>query len=174
MKLRPRAEAMCFKDNKVLCHWKHGYVCFPGGGVDVNESPVKAAKREFMEEADRVLMNCTVAHEPTTQIWPEGYSKKEKWAKGFEGGLTFWMTGTTFDNPTHANASQRHADYEADFAWQPISEVLSHLKAEADGKWADDVQVRRSILETHLKMHAPYKAAWPNGLRLSNSLLGVA
>lgn len=166
MRLRPRAEALCFKDNSVFCHWKNGYVCFPGGGVDPNESPVKAAKREFMEEADRVLMNCTVAHEPTSQVWPEGYSKKEKWSRGYDGGLTFWMTGTTFDTPVHATASLRHPDYEEGFSFKPIREVLEKLKKEEEGPWADDVKVRRTILETHLKMNAPYKAAEAPSLRL--------
>lgn len=173
MKLRPRAEALCFKGNKVLCHWARGYVCFPGGGVEVNESPVAGAKREFMEEADRVLMNVTVANEPTTQIWPDGYTRKEKWARGFEGGLTYWMTGTVFDAPLHKVESARHPDYEEDFAWHPVSAVLEKLKKEADGDWADDVAVRCSILETHLKMHTPVKAAWSNGLRLSTALQGV-
>lgn len=172
MKLRLRAEAMCFKDDKVLCHWKRGYVCFPGGGVDANESPVKAAKREFMEEADRVLLNCTVAHEPTNQVWPAGYSKKEKWAKGYEGGLTFWITGTTSADPVH-RGSQRDADFESEFAWHPVAEVVEKLEKEMTGDWADDVKVRHTILETHLKMNAPIKAAWAMSLRLPNSLLGV-
>lgn len=164
---------MCFRGDKVLCHWKNGFVCFPGGGAEINESPVRAAKREFMEEADRVLMNVTVANEPTTQVWPDDYSRKEKWAKGFDGGLTYWMTGTVFDGPLHKNESARHADFEADFDWHPVSSVISQLKKEKDGKWADDVAVRLSILETHLKMHDPVKAAWPSGLRLSTELQGV-
>jgi hypothetical protein len=83
------------------------------------------------------------------------------------------MTGTTSDAPVH-RGSQRDHDYESEFAWHPISDVLDQLKKDEDGKWSDDVKVRQSILETHLKMNAPYKAAWANGLRLSNSLLGVA
>jgi 8-oxo-dGTP pyrophosphatase MutT (NUDIX family) len=172
MKLRLRAEAMCFKDNKVLCHWSHGYVCFPGGGVDANESPVGAAKREFMEEADRVLLNCTVANEPTNQIWPAGYAKKEKWAKGYEGGLTFWITGTTSKAPVHGDG-HRHEDFDPAFDWHPIEEVLEKLEKEMTGDWAEDVKVRHTILTTHIKMTTPIKTAWATSLRLPNSLLGV-
>lgn len=174
MKLRPRAEALCFRHDKVLCHWTNGYVCFPGGGVDPNESPIQAAKRETMEEADRVLMNCTIAHEPTTQVWPASYAKKAKWSKGYDGGLTFWITGTVMNNPLHRSGAGQHEDYEPAFAWHDISDVLDRLATEASGDWADDVAIRQSILRAHVQAHAPYKAAWHNGLRLSNSFLGVS
>src|SRR5271157_958077 len=165
MKLRVRAEVLSFKDGKVLCHWNRGYATFPGGGVDPNESPVKAAKRECMEEADRVLVNCVVAHEPTTQTWPAGYAKREKWAKGYEGGLTYWMTGTTSETPFHHLRDARHKDYE-EFEWKPLEEVITRLKEELKGDWHADVEVRLKLLETQVEMAKPIKAAWSTPMRL--------
>jgi 8-oxo-dGTP pyrophosphatase MutT (NUDIX family) len=174
MKLRPRAEVFCFKNGKVLCHWASGYTVFPGGGIDVNESAMQAAKREAMEEADRVVLNCMAAHEPTVQMWAEGYAAKNKWAKGHTGGLTYWMVGTTSEKPftPEVNAKERHKDYEKDYAWHEIPEVLKQLKTETDGDWKDDVAVRIGILENQVKLEEPLKAAQQLRLPVTAMKLG--
>jgi 8-oxo-dGTP pyrophosphatase MutT (NUDIX family) len=151
MKLRPRAEVICFKRNRVLCAFKPDYVCFPGGGIDPKESPIEAAKREAREEAAREVINCTPAHPPTVQLWPEDYAKDKPWSKGHTGGFTYWMTGSTSDNPLPP--ADRHHDYEADMDWHPIRDVVGRLKSHLTGEWGDDNRVRIAILETHLTMH---------------------
>jgi len=169
MRLRPRAEVVSFKDAaRVLCHFDHGYVVFPGGGIESNESAVHAAKRECLEESDRILINCTVAHPPTLQLWPEGYAngKGMKWAEGYRGGLSYWMTGSTSDEPYHPDPKGRHADFEASFRWHPIHSVIDRLKREVAGDWSDDVRTRLAILETHQKMNEIHKSASPLRLRL--------
>lgn len=148
MKLRPRAEVFAFKENRVLANLTGPYVVFPGGGVDVGESPKDAARRECMEEAARRLIDVTVAHAPTLQVWPKSYAdtKGRKWAEGFAGGLTYWFTGNTSDEPLQ----DRHRDYEPGFAWHHCKKVIDRLKQEAGGEWKDDVKVRLTVLETHL------------------------
>ena len=163
MRLRPRAEVISTKENRVLAGYNQekGYVIFPGGGIDPNESAIEAAKREAFEEADRVLINCTVAHPPTVQVWPEDYaaSNEGKWGKGFHGGLTYWMTGSTSKDPFHADPAERHEDYEEIFEWKPIREVIARLKQDLHGDWAEDVKVRLKVLETHLDMQKRHKEA---------------
>lgn len=161
MRIRPRAEVICFKENKVLVHYADGgWTVFPGGGIEPHESAVAAAKRECLEEADRVLINCTPAHPPTVQVWPAEYNKTKAWAKDYDGGLTYWMTGSTSQDPLRTEG-KRHRDYE-EFQWRPVAEVLRELRGELHGAWADDVKVRLSILEAHQKMHAPLKLATPS------------
>lgn len=163
MKLRPRAEVISFKGNKVFCGYNKdlGFCCFPGGGIDPNESAIQAAKRECLEEADRRLINCTIAHEPTVQVWPDGYaqSKGMKWAKGYQGGITYWMTGSTSVDPSHENPEERHEDFESIFEWKPIDEVLEKLKDELPGEWEEDVKVRLKILKQHQDLHKQHKQA---------------
>lgn len=154
MKLRPRAEVICFKGNRVLANLRP-YVAFPGGGIEANESPIEGAKREAAEECGRVVTTCTVAHPPTVQVWPKGY--REEWQKDFTGGYTYWMTGSTSDAPT----LEKHEDYEGGFRWYPLSEVINRLKADMHGDWADDVRVRLAVCENHQKLLQPVKIATP-------------
>ncbi len=148
MKLRERAEVICFKWPRVLCDLRP-YVCFPGGGIDPGESPIDAAKREAMEEAGRTVITCTVAHPPTVQRWGETY--RMKWQKGFDGGHTYWLTGSTSDAP----ADTTHEDYQPGFKWHLVEDVIRHLKTEIHGDWAEDVKVRLSILEHQVASHRP-------------------
>lgn len=164
MKLRPRAEVFIFKQNRVLCAPRKGYIAFPGGGVDPNESAMEAAKRETMEESGRKLIHCTVAHPPTVQIWPKDYSHK----KDCEGGLTYWMVGSASDLP--APPAFRHPDYEPTMDWRPVKEVIQLLKKDLAGDWRDDAAVRSKILETHLEMQKKHKEASRfSGLKLAES-----
>lgn len=158
MKLRPRAEVICFKGTKVLADLRP-YVTFPGGGIDPNESPIQAAKREAMEEADRTVITCTVAHPPSVQLWPDSYNMKG--SKKYDGGFTYWLTGSTGDLPDHG-AGERHKDYQPGFMWYPLSHVITKLKADIHGDWADDVRVRLAICEAHLALHQPVKTAAPS------------
>jgi 8-oxo-dGTP pyrophosphatase MutT (NUDIX family) len=157
VKLRPRVEVFCFKDDKVLCHRLAGYVTFPGGGIDPFESAIMAARRETFEETDRALINARVAHPPTAQVWPDD-TKGKPWAKGFDGGYTYWITGSVGDAPRR-QPGERHADYE-EFEWLPIGAVLGWLgedKAKPTA-WSDDIDVRRDILQTHMDLrrtHGP-------------------
>jgi len=161
MNLRPRAEVFIFKRNRVLCAYRPDYVCFPGGGVDKGENAREAAIREGFEEAGRKVINCTVAHPPTVQIWSKEYKEKKgadkAWAREFDGGLTYWMTGSSSDNPVPP--ADRHPDYETRMDWHPVREVIQKLKPEQSGNWADDVKVRIKILETHLAMQERHKEA---------------
>jgi 8-oxo-dGTP pyrophosphatase MutT (NUDIX family) len=150
MHLRPRVEVLCFKGQRVLRSLAHGYVCFPGGGIDPRESAIQAAKRECLEEADRVLINCTIAHPPTVQLWPASYKKENP---QYAGGLTYWLTGSTSDGPYHDDPGNRHPDYQADFAWASIEKVLGELQAEVTGDWADDVRTRIAILQAAQQLH---------------------
>jgi 8-oxo-dGTP pyrophosphatase MutT (NUDIX family) len=155
MRLRERAETFIFKETRVLANLSNGrYVVFPGGGVDKSETPIEAAKRECREEAARRLINLTPAHPPTVQIWPEGFTK-DKWAKDFQGGYTYWFTGSSSDDADN----QRHKDYEPGFKFYPIKDVLAKLKLELSGSWAEDVKVRMAVLETHLAAARPVKDA---------------
>lgn len=158
MKLRVRAEAIIFKRNRVLCAVKH-YVLFPGGGVDPNESALDAARRETFEETGRKLIHASVAHPPTMQLWPKGYAdrKGNKWADGYQGGFTYWMTGSASDLPV--DPASRHADYESTIDWLPVREILEKLKVDATGEWSDDAKVRIKILETHMEMQRDQKEA---------------
>ncbi len=154
MELRTRAEAIIFKDGKVLANVAKGYVCFPGGGIDPHESAVQAAKRECLEEADRILIGCTPAHAVTTQLWSEKFkARKADWCKGFVGGKTHWMTGCSSWSPYHPDPRMRHEDYEPGFDWYAPEKLLARLSDEVDGDWADDVKVRRSILTAHIEMY---------------------
>lgn len=148
MRFRPRAEVICFKGNRVLVDLRP-YVCFPGGGIEAGESPVMAAKREALEECGRCVISVAVAHPPSTQKWPGGY--RMDWQKGFDGGITYWLTGSTSEDPTN----KTHRDYQPGFHWAPIAVVLDHLRKETDGPWADDVAVRISILEQMLAVVRP-------------------
>lgn len=161
MKLRPRAEAFCFKRNNVLCGFRKDYVVFPGGGIDPSESAKQAAVRECLEEAGRRLINCTVAHPPTTQMWCSEYKKSRvgKDREEYEGAFSYWMTGSTSDNPVPP--SDRHHDYESTMDWHPVKKVIERLKRELKGDWADDVKVRIKILETHLDMQRKHADAEP-------------
>ena len=163
MHLRPRAEVFIFKRNRILCAYRKGYVCFPGGGVDKNENPKEAAIREGAEEAGRKVSNCTVAHPPTVQLWTKEYIKdvegKKGWAAGkdYAGGFTYWMTGSSSELPVPP--SERHPDYEPNMDWHPVKAVIAKLKNELKGDWKDDVQARLKILETHLLMQKDNKEA---------------
>lgn len=154
MKLRIRSEVFIFKEGKVLANLAKGYVCFPGGGIDPHEHPVDAAKRECLEEADRVLIGCTPAHPPTVQLWSEAFKKsKADWTADFTGGFTHWMTGSSSRLPYHPDPRMRHADYEPGFAWYDPQELVEKLAHEMTGEWVDDVKVRQEVLKAHIGMH---------------------
>jgi 8-oxo-dGTP pyrophosphatase MutT (NUDIX family) len=150
MKYRPRVEVFCFRGATVLSGVaKGGYVLFPGGGIDPKENAVEAAKREFAEEAGRRLINCTVAHPPSTQAWPKAYRESKGWKEGFEGGQTVWMTGSCSSEDL---PSLHHKDYEPSLSWRQVDDVIVRLKKELDGGWASDVRVRLAILRAHQMM----------------------
>lgn len=177
MKLRPRAEVFCFKRNRVLCGFRKDYVVFPGGAIDSKESARIAAIREAFEEGGRRVINCTVAHAPTMQRWPESYRKDptKPWATGHDGGITYWMTGSTSENPVPP--SDRHPDYERTMDWHPVKDVIVRLKKHLGGDWDDDIKVRITILETHLAMQQKYEekeAALATGGGLANVVPGTS
>lgn len=168
MKLRVRAEAIIFKRNRVLCKLEP-YVCFPGGSIDPHESANAAAIRETFEEAGRKLTHPSVAHPPTTQLWAKGF---DKLGKDYEGGFTYWMTGSAADLPVVP--LDRHDDFEPDMDWHPVKEVIVKLKSEsANSDWSDDVKVRIKILETHLASQKMYKEAESPLFKRSHLLKGL-
>lgn len=156
MRLRPRAEIFIFKEKRVLADLtSHSYVTFPGGGIEMNETPIEAAKREAVEECARRVINLTPAHPPSVQLWPEGFSKVNKWGKDYVGGYSHWFTGSSSDEPE----KKKHKDFQKGFDWHPVQECIDRLKHDSGGSWGDDVRVRIKILEAHLAAHQPRKSA---------------
>jgi 8-oxo-dGTP pyrophosphatase MutT (NUDIX family) len=144
MNYRPRVEVFCFRGPRVLAGYsKHGYVVFPGGGIDRKENAIEAAKREFLEEAHRYVRNLTIAHTPTTQVWPKDYAKKNL---GYDGGTTIWMTGSCGELlPTTP-----HKDYESSLDWRKIEDVVNLIvHSPTYNDWKEDNDTRISILESH-------------------------
>lgn len=140
---------------------------FPGGGIDHKESAIEAAKREAMEECDREVRNCTPAHAPTVQAWPDNYEKKNSWATGYDGGLTYWMTGSCSEDPIHEGPG-RHPDYEDCFEWKPISEVMTRLAKDTKGDWAEDAKTRMTVLQSYLDIHKRHKEAMASRVHLQH------
>lgn len=67
---RHRAQCLVIRDNKILVVKHHQnnkeYYCLPGGGIEENETPKQAAKRELMEECcvngTKLKLICKVLH----------------------------------------------------------------------------------------------------------------
>ena len=144
MKFRPRAEAICFRNDTVLADWTMPYVCFPGGGVDPGESAVDAVIRETWEEAGRRLLHPQVLHPPVENAWKT--RPKGAWAEGYDGSRTYWFTGTTQIDPVRG---VKHQDFQPHFSWKPIAQILERLRHDKDGSWAAEVRARIAILEAH-------------------------
>lgn len=156
MRLRPRVEVFCFRENRVLAGWdaEGSFVIFPGGGIDPGESAIEAAKRETAEEAGRRLINCTVAHPATVQAWPAGHDPNN--ASGYVGSLTTWVTGSCSDE---FQEDLSHPDYYPSITWRRIEDVVKELHKTLGNGWDDDNRVRLSILEAQQKLRRPVKFA---------------
>jgi 8-oxo-dGTP pyrophosphatase MutT (NUDIX family) len=155
MHIRPRAEVVVFKDMKVLADISGSHVVFPGGGIEMHETPIDAAQRECQEEAGRRVINLTPAHKGTLQFWSKDFQKGNRWAKDFCGGYSHWFTGSSSDEPV----AKKHKDYQPGFDYHPVKIVLEKLKHELGGDWAEEVAARVAILQAHLCAHHERKTA---------------
>ncbi len=83
---RQRSEVLAYdsETKEIVCRIKKSkagglYVELPGGGIDKGESPLKAVKREALEEAGITLKNI---EQVSTCRW--------KWPKGHQGAMGTW------------------------------------------------------------------------------------
>ena len=113
---RRRAEVFLQGPEGILAILKPGYLLVPGGGLDVDESPADAAKRETLEEAGRRIRD--LRPEGSIKSVPSG---RHPIAKGADGVETFFFTAEDA-GPWKG----QHPDRE-DFGWVSIRDVLDHL-----------------------------------------------
>jgi 8-oxo-dGTP pyrophosphatase MutT (NUDIX family) len=134
---------------------------FPGGGIDPNESAIEAAKRETKEESGYIATAVRIAHPATIQLWPD--EQRGKWAEGFHGGFTHWVTASVSDEPDPSLKP------EMTFEWKKIDEVIQELNKELlnDSAWSEDIKARIEVLKSHADLHKDVKlSAYSNILHL--------
>ena len=87
---------LLFGTNKVVAQDREKYIMFPGGGVEPNESIIKAGRREAREEAGAVL-DGGLKHVVTVDFvwhpeWASNPKRKERYAK-YQGERVHIMIG---------------------------------------------------------------------------------
>lgn len=103
---RPRSEVYIIKDNKLVVGYiknnnYDGYI-IPGGGIDMGETPEKAAKRECLEEIGIKVKDLKLVsakkiayHEDQDAATANG----SKYSRNFSGAIFFTFVGT-FESQT--------------------------------------------------------------------------
>lgn len=100
LNLKPRIEVIIFNtDNEILVgkNPRNGHYMFPGGKIEIDESPLEAARRELMEEAGMGVSHLKlvgyqpIIHGEYTTLFASGFSygEKEDIADDFLQELTF-------------------------------------------------------------------------------------
>jgi 8-oxo-dGTP pyrophosphatase MutT (NUDIX family) len=82
---RKTCEGYLFYEDKVIAKYvdnidpsKKGFLKFPGGGIDVGESPEKAMRREAFEETGAVIEENIIYLGKTYFDWDMNWAKTEK------------------------------------------------------------------------------------------------
>ena len=147
--MRVRAGIVLIEDGKVALIERHraglDYFVFPGGGVDVGESPEQAAVREAMEELGvevRIKQKVAVIHfDQSTQV----YFLVDRISGEFGSGTGEEFTDADPDHPEEGIYIP---------IWMPIDELPEHekvfpvemaklvVKAVNDG-WGEEVRIER-------------------------------
>ena len=105
-KLPYRETTDCFLlyKNQIVAQDKRHYIAFPGGGLDKGEDPIKASKREIMEEVGAKVIGLKVVGVIEWDWFPAwaDTSKRKKRYKQFRGERIYLLVGEVveFKKPT--------------------------------------------------------------------------
>ncbi len=119
-----------FIDNKknILAHnTKKGYIVFPGGGVNKNESPKEALIRETFEETGAIVENLTKL-DVLKIVWSKNWAKtkeQKKRYKLFQGDEMHFFKGFIKE---FKNNIEKRKDYWKGNKLMPVKGVIKLIE----------------------------------------------
>jgi len=129
-----RAYGLLVKDRRALIAFEHWYgkniFKFPGGGVEIGESPIQALKREILEELHVELKNAELLYIPEKPIFSIFYQNIQVIPIFYTIELkNNNLSIPTLENETPMPELQHN---ELTFFWVPIERVNQLLTFDSD------------------------------------------
>jgi hypothetical protein len=138
-KYRPRVEVFIVDDKKRVLAGRSssGNVIFPGGGIEGEETPIAAAKREAMEEVGRRIARPRVLHGPVRVRWTSEAKKDQKGDQPFVGSETTYLVARAANKDNYLHGAD--GGFKMRASWRAIDKVLADLTrtANQDHPYAD-------------------------------------
>ncbi len=119
-----------FVDNKgniLAARSPHGFVLFPGGGIDAGETPEEGMLRETLEETGAIVGDLKLL-DIITFTWEKDWAKTEKQKKRYEefqGDEMYFFSGTVKSLKEGTSVKEDHWGKDK---FLPLNEVISLLK----------------------------------------------
>ena len=136
------------KNGNVLAKEANGYLSFPGGGIDAEESPSEAIIREVYEETGAIIKNAGKVKE-LKFVWGSSWAKTEKQKKRykkFQGENMHFFVG---EIEKFEELNERQEDFWDGEKLIPIEKAIQII--ESENPFDEEIREYREIQLNFLK-----------------------